>query len=101
MEFNEVLVRTLRAGAGCMLTQSAEVSLLERTFTPQVCLAAGESADNWKEIDEAEAKELIEAQRAELEKLRAVKEKLRAAKEKEARRAALEAELKALDDEQA
>lgn len=93
MEFNEVLVRTLRAGAGCMLTQSADVELLERAFTPEICLADGESPDAWREITMQEASELMEAQRNELEQLRA-------AREKEQKRAELEAQLKALDDEQ-
>lgn len=93
MEFKETLLRTLRADAGFVLTQSADVVVLERVFTPEVCLADGEPADAWREMTMEEASALMEAQRLELEKQRA-------AREKEEKRAALEAQLKALDDEQ-
>lgn len=86
-------MRTLRPDAGHVLTQAADVSILERVFSPEICLAAGDDPGGWKDITQEEASALMAEQRAALEALRAQQEK-------ERRRAELEAELKALDYEQ-
>lgn len=54
----------LKAEDGHMLTQAGEVEILERLFVREIWLSDTDSADNYKEITQAEADTLIKEQRA-------------------------------------
>ena len=54
---------TLTADRGMKLTQADDsVELSERIITDRVYLAVNDTAERWKEITEAEAAEIIDAQ---------------------------------------
>lgn len=93
MNEKEVRFKKLTPHEGYLLTQSAEVSILERIFTPSVTMDIDEQSSLWREITIAEAEALRAEQSEEIRRISV-------AQEKERRRAELEAELKALDDEQ-
>lgn len=92
MEQKNYTVVTLEAADGMWITQAEAVGAEERVLTKKVFLAATDSAENWREIDDAEA----EAYRKEAEvarTLREAQEKARMEAEEAERRAAEEAKM--------
>ena len=92
MEQKNYTVVTLEAGDGMWITQAEAVGAEERVLTKKVFLAATDSAENWREIDDAEA----EAYRKEAEvarTLREAQEKARMEAEEAERLAAEEAKM--------
>lgn len=92
MEKKNFTVVTLEAEADMWITQTEAVGPEERVLTKKVFLAATDSAENWREIDDAEA----EAYRKEAEvarTLREAQEKARMEAEEAERRAAEEAKM--------
>lgn len=57
----------LRPDEGKMLTQAGDVDLAARIITSVVYLAITDSPDNWREIPQAEADEILAAQQAAME----------------------------------
>lgn len=53
----------IRAAEGHFLTQSADVDIRERMVVSVIALGANDSADNYREITNAEAEEIREQQR--------------------------------------
>ena len=45
-KIKQIDVRVLRPNEGCLLTQSADVDILERIFSEEIWLASTDSADN-------------------------------------------------------
>lgn len=77
MEFKETTLRILKAAEGHKLTQSADdTELGARITTAIVYLAVGDKAENWKEITDAEAEEIRQAQadKAEADRIKFEKE---------------------------
>lgn len=64
----EYTTRVLNAEEGKVLTQSADVELMKRVFSPQVYLAVNDNPDSWKEITVEEAEKLQKEQQSILEK---------------------------------
>lgn len=64
----EYTTRVLNAEEGKVLTQSADVELMKRVFSPQVYLAVNDNPDSWKEITVKEAEKLQKEQQSVLEK---------------------------------
>lgn len=94
MEKKNYTVVTLEAADGMWITQAEAVGAEERVLTKKVFLAATDTVENWREVDEAEA----EAYRKEAElarTLREAQEKARLEAEEAERRAAEEAEMAA------
>ncbi len=94
MEKKNFTVVTLEAEADMWITQTEAVGPEERVLTKKVFLAAADSEENWREVDEAEA----EAYRKEAEvarTLREAEEKARMEAEEAERLAAEEAEMAA------
>lgn len=92
MEKKNYTVVTLEAADGMWITQAEAVGVEERVLTKKVFLAATDSAENWREIDDAEA----ETYRKEAEAartLREAQEKARMEAEEAERRAAEEAKM--------
>ena len=57
-KIKQIDVRVLRPNEGCLLTQSADVDILERIFSEEIWLASTDSADNWKDITIEEADQI-------------------------------------------
>ncbi len=55
MTQNEYITRVLVADEGHMLTQSADVTPMERHITDKVYLVVNDSPECWREITDAEA----------------------------------------------
>lgn len=89
MEKKDYTVVTLEAADGMWITQAEAVGAEERVLTKKVFLAATDSAENWREIDEAEA----EAYRKEAEVARTLREAEEKARLEAERRAAEEAKM--------
>lgn len=92
MEKKNYTVVTLEAAEGMWITQAEAVGAEERVLTKKIFLAATDSAENWREIDDAEA----EAYRKEAEAartLREAQEKARMEAEEAERLAAEEAKM--------
>lgn len=51
-------VQVLEPSEGFVLTQAEDVDLMNRVFSKKVYLGVNDSVDNWKEITEAEQKEM-------------------------------------------
>ena len=58
----QVNVRILKPNAGCLLTQSADVELLNRVFSEEIWLASNDSPNNWKDISIEEAEQIKKQQ---------------------------------------
>lgn len=71
MNQTDYTMRVLSPEEGYLLTERADVALGDRTFSPKVYLAAGDTPENWREIPIFEAEKMqaeLRAQRtAELE----------------------------------
>lgn len=61
-KIKQVDVRVLRPNEGCLLTQSADVDILERIFSEEIWLASTDSANNWKDITIEEADQIKKEQ---------------------------------------
>ena len=61
-KIKQIDVRVLRPNEGCLLTQSADVDVLERIFSEEIWLASTDSADNWKDITIEEADQIKKEQ---------------------------------------
>lgn len=59
----EIKVRVIKPSEGYKLTQAGEVEIEDRVISNLVYLAANDSADNWKEITDAEADEIVKQQK--------------------------------------
>lgn len=56
-------MRVIKPSEGYKLTQAGEVEIEDRVISGLVYLAANDSADNWKEITDAEAEEIVKQQK--------------------------------------
>lgn len=90
MRLEERQLRTLYPSEGHVLTQNRETPDGERVFASFVQLGSMDSAENWREVTEAEAEVFRERVRRE-------REAAAAEAEREKRRRELEAELAMLD----
>lgn len=90
MRLEERQLRTLHPSDGHVLTQNCETPDGERVFASMVQLGSMDSAENWREVTEAEAAAFGERMRQEREAAEAEAERLR-------RRRELEEELAKLD----
>lgn len=66
-KIKQIDVRVLRPNEGYLLTQSADVDILERIFSEEIWLASTDSADNWKDITIEEADQMKKEQKAAIE----------------------------------
>lgn len=67
MEKSKFTTTVLKASDGFKLTQVDEsISLLERVVAKVVCVGKNDSAENWKEIPDDEAAEIVAAKNAEI-----------------------------------
>lgn len=85
METTSYTTTVLTAEPGHMLTQAADVDILERVFTDKAYLAANDSPGNWREIS---ADEVIELRQQQHEARQALEAQQRA-EEEAARQAAM------------
>ena len=69
----QVTVSILKPNEGCVLTQSADVELLNRVFSEEIWLAATDTPENWKDITIEEA-EAIQKQQEELANIQPTEE---------------------------
>jgi len=63
----EIKVRVIKPSEGCKLTQAGEVKNEDRVISELIYLAANDSPDNWTEITDAEAEEILKQQQKEVE----------------------------------
>jgi len=60
MKTNTYTVQIIEPSEGYKLTQAADVDILERIISNKIYLAINDSVDNYKEITDAEANEILE-----------------------------------------
>lgn len=58
----EIKVQVLKSSEGFFLTQARDVAIQDRVISNQIFLAVTDSVDNWKEITEKEANEILKKQ---------------------------------------
>ncbi len=63
----EIRVTVIKPAEGYKLTQAGEVKIENRVISERVFLAVNDSVDNWTEITDAEAEEILKQQQKEVE----------------------------------
>lgn len=69
MKQQDYTTTILTADEGMVLTQAADVPLIERVFGSTVSLGRNDNVSNWCEITETEAEALKSEQKAELDRM--------------------------------